>query len=123
LRPNRYISNKSNHNIPKQVEINSTDLFIAIQMNSRSAAISSSNIWSISRVYYALLLGIGKTGYKACEEVSICLDSAASELREDGKYKLFKSTGKFIISDEMVKFWENWANQYPIVLITSDALS
>ena len=64
-----------------------------------------------------ILEAIGKAGYKAGEEVSICLDPAASELWEDGKYKLFKSTGKFLTSDEMVKLWESWVNQYPIVLI------
>jgi enolase len=64
-----------------------------------------------------ILEAIGKAGYKAGEEVSICLDPAASELWEDGKYKLFKSTGKFITSDDMVKLWESWVNQYPIVLI------
>lgn len=64
-----------------------------------------------------ILEAIGKSGYKAGDEVSICLDPAASELWEDGKYKLFKSTGKFLTSDEMVKLWENWVKQYPIVLI------
>ena len=64
-----------------------------------------------------ILEAIGKAGYKAGEEVSICLDPAASELWEDGKYKLFKSTGKFLTSDEMVKLWEGWVKQYPIVLI------
>jgi enolase len=65
----------------------------------------------------SILEAITKAGYKAGEEVSICLDPAASELWEDGKYKLFKSTGKFITSDDMVKLWENWVKQYPIVLI------
>jgi enolase len=64
-----------------------------------------------------ILEAITKTGYKAGDEVSICLDPAASELWEDGKYKLFKSTGKFLTSDEMVKLWESWVTQYPIVLI------
>jgi enolase len=64
-----------------------------------------------------ILEAITKAGYKPGEEVSICLDPAASELWEDGKYKLFKSTGKFISSDDMVKLWENWVNQYPIVLL------
>jgi enolase len=64
-----------------------------------------------------ILEAISKAGYKPGAEVSICLDPAASELWEDGKYKLFKSTGKFISSDDMVKLWESWANQYPIVLL------
>ena len=65
----------------------------------------------------SILEAITKAGYKAGDEVSICLDPAASELWEDGKYKLFKSTGKFLTSDELVKLWEGWVNQYPIVLI------
>jgi enolase len=64
-----------------------------------------------------ILEAINKAGYKPGSEVSICLDPAASELWEDGKYKLFKSTGKFLTSDEMVKLWENWVKQYPIVLL------
>jgi enolase len=64
-----------------------------------------------------ILEAITKAGYKPGEEVSICLDPAASELWEDGKYKMFKSTGKFLTSDELIKLWESWANQYPIVLL------
>lgn len=64
-----------------------------------------------------ILEAITKAGYQPGEEVSICLDPAASELWEDGKYKMFKSTGKLVSSDNMVKLWESWANQYPIVLL------
>jgi enolase len=64
-----------------------------------------------------ILEAITKAGYKPGDEVSICLDPAASELWEDGKYKMFKSTGKFLSSDELIKLWEGWANQYPIVLL------
>jgi enolase len=64
-----------------------------------------------------ILEAIVKAGYKPGEEVSICLDPAASELWEDGQYKLFKSTGKLISSDDMIKLWEGWVKQYPIVLI------
>lgn len=64
-----------------------------------------------------ILEAITKAGYKPGAEVSICLDPAASELWEDGKYKMFKSTGKFLSSHELVKLWENWVDQYPIVLL------
>jgi enolase len=64
-----------------------------------------------------ILEAINKAGYKPGSQVSICLDPAASEMWEDGKYKLFKSTGKLISSDELIKLWENWVKQYPIVLI------
>lgn len=64
-----------------------------------------------------ILEAILKAGYKPGNDVSICLDPAASELWEDGKYKMFKSTGKFLTSDEMIKLWESWTRQYPIVLL------
>jgi enolase len=69
-----------------------------------------------------ILEAIHKAGYKPGDEVSICLDPAASELWEDGKYKMFKSTGKFLTSDGLIKLWEDWTNQYPIVLL-EDGLS
>lgn len=64
-----------------------------------------------------ILEAITKAGYKPGTDVSICLDPAASEMWEDGKYKLFKSTGKLISSDELIKLWESWVKQYPIVLL------
>jgi len=64
-----------------------------------------------------ILEAITKAGYKPGEEVSICLDPAASEMWEEGKYKHFKSTGKLVSGDDMIKLWESWVTQYPIVLI------
>jgi len=75
------------------------------------------NLKSNDEAVEVILEAITKAGYKPGKEVSICLDPAASEMWDDGKYKLFKSTGKHISSDEMVKLWENWVNQYPIVLL------
>lgn len=64
-----------------------------------------------------ILEAIEKVGYKAGSDVSICLDPATSELWDNGKYKMFKSTGKLLTSDEMIKLWESWTRQYPIVLL------
>lgn len=64
-----------------------------------------------------ILEAIAKAGFQPGKQVSICLDPAASELWEKGKYKFFKSTGKLVDSDEMIKLWESWAKQYPIVLL------
>ena len=64
-----------------------------------------------------ILEAITKAGYKPSTDISICLDPAASEMWDDGKYVLFKSTKKAITSDELIKIWESWVNQYPIVLI------
>jgi enolase len=64
-----------------------------------------------------ILEAIVKAGYKPGEDISICLDPAASEMWDDGKYVLFKSTKKAITSQELVKLWESWVNKYPIVLL------
>lgn len=75
------------------------------------------NLKSNDEAVEVILEAISKAGYKPGEEVSICLDPAASELWEDGKYKFFKSTGKSISSEKMVDLWSSWVKQYPIVLL------
>lgn len=75
------------------------------------------NLKSNEEAVEVILEAITKAGYKPDTDISICLDPATSELWDNGKYKLFKSTGKFLSSDEMIKLWENWAKQYPIVLL------
>ena len=64
-----------------------------------------------------ILEAIVKAGYKPGEDISICLDPAASEMWDDGKYVLFKSTKKAITSQELIGIWESWVNQYPIILL------
>jgi len=64
-----------------------------------------------------ILEGITKAGYTPGKDVSICIDPASSEMWEDGKYKFFKSSKKLVSSNQMVKLWESWVTQYPIVLI------
>jgi len=65
-----------------------------------------------------ILEAIEKAGYKAGEQVCIALDPAASELYEEdtGLYNLRKE-GRKLTSQEMVEFWKNWVDQYPIVSI------
>ncbi len=75
------------------------------------------NLKSNDEAVEVILEAITKAGYKPGEEVSICLDPAASELWENGKYKFFKSTGKSLSSEKMVDLWASWVKQYPIVLL------
>ena len=65
-----------------------------------------------------ILEAITKAGYKPGEQVCIALDPAASELydEETKKYNLRKE-GKMLTGEEMVAFWKNWVDQYPIVSI------
>src|SRR5438552_6719446 len=62
-----------------------------------------------------VLEAIQQAGYKPGEEIAIALDPAASEFFQDGKYVLRKSDKSSKSSDDMVRFWAKWANDYPIV--------
>jgi enolase len=69
-----------------------------------------------------LLQAIDHTGMKAGTDMVLALDAAASEFYEDGTYVFKKSDGSRRSSDEMIAFWEDWVNKYPIWSI-EDGLS
>jgi enolase len=69
-----------------------------------------------------VLEAINQAGYKPGEEIAIALDPAASEFYQDGKYVFKKSDKSAKSSDDMVRFWAKWANDYPIVSL-EDGLS
>ncbi|HKW27302.1 MAG TPA: phosphopyruvate hydratase [Terriglobales bacterium] len=62
-----------------------------------------------------VLEAISAAGYKPGAQVAIALDPAASELYQDGKYVFKKSDKSAKSSEEMVRYWSDWARQYPIV--------
>lgn len=65
-----------------------------------------------------ILEAIEKAGYKAGSEIGIALDPAASEFyEEESKTYNLRKEGRKLTSDEMVQFWTNWIDQYPIVSI------
>ncbi|MEM7028444.1 MAG: phosphopyruvate hydratase [Chloroflexota bacterium] len=55
-------------------------------------------------------------GYSPGDDILLALDAAATELHEDGKYNM-RIQKKILSSDELVKLWESWVNQYPIISI------
>ena len=65
-----------------------------------------------------ILEAIEKAGYKAGQQIAIALDPAASEFydSETKTYNLRKE-GKKLSSEQMVEFWKNWVDQFPIVSI------
>lgn len=65
-----------------------------------------------------VLQAIEKAGYKPGEEVYIALDPAASEFydEEKGVYHL-ASKGQDYSSEEMVDYWKEWSEKYPIISI------
>lgn len=66
-----------------------------------------------------IMKAIEQSGYKAGEQIKIALDVAASELYENGKYRL---QGREFSSDEMIEIYKNLCEKYPIFSI-EDGLS
>jgi enolase len=63
-----------------------------------------------------ILAAIEKAGYRPGVDIYIALDPAASEIYEDGKYALRKE-GRTLTSEEMVDFYADWVDKYPIISI------
>jgi enolase len=64
-----------------------------------------------------LIEAIGKAGLQPGKDVSIALDVAASELWKDGGYVFKKAGGPKKSSADMVKLYERWCRDYPVVSI------
>ena len=77
------------------------------------------NIQSNEEAIETVLEAIQASGYKAGSQIVIAMDAANSELwnAKKKKYVFHKSDGKELSSDQLVKFWEKWVKQYPIVSI------
>lgn len=74
------------------------------------------NLKSNKEALDLILEAIQRAGYKAGEDIFIALDVAASELYKDGKYA-FAGEGKTLTSDEVIAFYEEIVDTYPIVSI------
>ncbi|MEA0553614.1 phosphopyruvate hydratase [Lysinibacillus irui] len=76
------------------------------------------NLGSNEEAITVILEAIEKAGYKAGEEVKLAMDVASSELfnKEDGKYHL-DGEGVVKTSEEMVDWYEELTNKYPIISI------
>ncbi len=76
------------------------------------------NLGSNEEAIQVVILAIEKAGFKPGEDIFIALDAASSEFynEQEGKY-IFESTGEKRSSEEMVAFWKDWCEKYPIVSI------
>ncbi len=63
-----------------------------------------------------IMEAIDKAGYRAGEDIFISLDPAASEIYSDGLYDL-AIEGRKLSGEEMVDFWSDWCDRYPIISI------
>ena len=62
----------------------------------------------------AVMTAIERAGYAPGEQIAIALDPATTELYADGRYALARED-RSLSSEELVDFWADWAERYPIV--------
>lgn len=67
----------------------------------------------------SVLQAIEKAGYRPGEDIFIALDAASSEFydEETKLYHFKKSTGEKLTSSQMVDYWKEWVDKYPIISI------
>lgn len=81
------------------------------------------NLGSDEEAVQVIVEAIEKAGFKPGEQFRIALDPASTEMYEEakkkgeeGKYYFWKQD-KMLTRDEMVEFWANWVEKYPIISI------
>lgn len=77
------------------------------------------NLGSNKEAIEIVLQAIEAAGYKPGIDMMIAMDAAASEfyLEDEKVYHFHQSTGDKLTSEEMVSYWADWCNQYPILSI------
>jgi enolase len=75
------------------------------------------NLKSNDEACEVIIDAIKKAGYKPGKDIAIALDPAASSFYEKGMYNLVKSGQGKKTTEEMVAFYQNWTEKYPIVSI------
>ncbi|WP_347713782.1 phosphopyruvate hydratase [uncultured Parvimonas sp.] len=79
------------------------------------------NLNSNEEALQTIMEAIEKAGYAPGKDIFLALDVASSEMYENGKYN-FKGEGKVYTSEELVNYYSNLVNKYPIISI-EDGLS
>ncbi len=77
------------------------------------------NLKSNEEAVKVILEAIQNAGYTPGEDIFLALDPASSEYfdAKENVYHLKWSTGDKLTPEEMVNYWSDWANKYPIVSI------
>ena len=75
------------------------------------------NLKSNEEALQVIMEAIEKAGYQPGEDVLLALDVASSELFKDGKYYLENEPQPEKSPEQLVDFYENLVNKYPIVSI------
>lgn len=72
---------------------------------------------SNEEAFDVIIEAIEKSGYKPFDEILLAIDVAASEMFEGGNYKMFKSSGELKTAEQMVEWYVNMCDKYPIISI------
>jgi enolase len=77
------------------------------------------NIKSNEEAIEYVLKSIEQAGFKPGDDIFVAMDAAVSELWDEQKkrYVFKKSDNRELTSDEMVGYWGEWINKYPILSI------
>ena len=77
------------------------------------------NLESNEKAIEVVLKAIETAGYRPGEDIYIAIDAAASEFYnvDDNVYHFHQSSGNKLSPLEMVSFWKDWVNKYPIISI------
>ncbi len=75
------------------------------------------NLKSSEEALESILDAIRAAGYKPGSQIGLALDPAASEFHEGRGYVFKKSGGERKTSEQMVRMYEKWVKDYPIVSI------
>jgi enolase len=75
------------------------------------------NLRSNDEAVETILESIVKAGYAPGTDCLLALDPAASEFYDGKRYVFKKSDKRKLTSAEMVAYWKNWCDQYPIISI------
>lgn len=81
------------------------------------------NLKSDEEAIQVILEAVEKAGFKPGEQFRIAIDAASTEMYEEAKAKgkegmyYWWKTDKWMTREEMVSFWEEMCNKYPIISI------
>lgn len=76
------------------------------------------NIDSTNQAFDLILEAIEEAGYKPGVDVALTLDVGASELyKKDKKLYTFDLDDHFLLADQLISLYRDWAKKYPIVSI------
>ena len=105
-----------------------TEIFHSLKNELKSKGFSTNvgdeggfapNLSSNKEAIEIVLKSIESAGYSPGKDIFIAMDAAASEFynSDEKVYHFNQSTGDKLSSSEMVDFWKDWVNKYPIISI------